>query len=50
MNLSRKSSHRKLDVTSFDSTDSLRFTVGIVDENHIDLIGSGGTTQLSRVG
>ena len=40
----------ELDVTSFGSTDSLSFTVGIVDENHIDLIGSGGTTQLARVG
>lgn len=45
-----KNGKYELDVTSFGSTDSLSFTVGIIDANHIDLKRNGYTTELQRVG
>lgn len=39
-----------LDVTSFQSTDSQSFLVKTIDENHIDVMAGGETTELTRIG
>ncbi|MDO4809044.1 MAG: zinc ribbon domain-containing protein [Eubacteriales bacterium] len=40
----------QLDCTSFMSTDTLSFTVGIIDENNIEIIYGSKAVKLTRVG
>ena len=46
----RNGKNRQLDCTSFLSTDTLSFTVGIIDENNIEIIYGSKAVKLTRVG
>lgn len=45
----RNGDNYELDCTSFMSTDTVSFTVKTVDENNIDVLHGGYTTELMRV-